>query len=91
MEIARNEKVKQSKNGKFPFNYKASPIDFETQISLQKQAPQKGPLKNISPGAYFRNFTVLSHHLSKRNFILNLALFCVSLQRLHKFFLNLIK
>ena len=24
----------------------------------QKQAPQKGPLKNISPGAYFRNFTV---------------------------------
>ena len=26
---------------------------------LQKQAPQKGPLKNTSPGAYFRNFTVL--------------------------------
>ena len=25
---------------------------------LQKKAPQKGPLKNISPGAYFRNFTV---------------------------------
>ena len=26
---------------------------------LQKQAPQKGPLKHISPEAYFRNFTVL--------------------------------
>ena len=25
---------------------------------LQKQAPEKGPLKNISPRAYFRNFTV---------------------------------
>ena len=25
---------------------------------LQKKAPQKGPLKIISPGAYFRNFTV---------------------------------
>ena len=25
---------------------------------LQKQVPQKGPLKNICPGAYFRNFTV---------------------------------
>ena len=36
LEIARNEKVKQSKNGKFPSNYNASPIDFETQISLQK-------------------------------------------------------
>ena len=27
---------------------------------LQKQAPQKRPLKNLSPGAYFRNFTVFS-------------------------------
>ena len=25
---------------------------------LQKQAPQKGPLKNIRTGAYFRNFRV---------------------------------
>ena len=25
---------------------------------LQKLTPQEGPLKNISPGAYFRNFTV---------------------------------
>ena len=25
---------------------------------LQKQAPQKGPMKNISPGAYFQNVTV---------------------------------
>ena len=29
-------KVKQRKNGKFPSNYKASPIDFETQISLRR-------------------------------------------------------
>ena len=34
LEIALKYKVKQSKNGKFTSNYKASPIDFETQISL---------------------------------------------------------
>ena len=33
-EISLRYKVKQSKNGKFPSNYKASPIDFQTQISL---------------------------------------------------------
>ena len=33
LEIALKYKLKQSKNGKFPSNYKASPIDFETQIS----------------------------------------------------------
>ena len=32
--IALKYKVKQNKNGKFSSNYKASPIDFETQISL---------------------------------------------------------
>ena len=31
-----NTKAKQSKNGKFPSNYKAIPIDFETQISLRR-------------------------------------------------------
>ena len=37
---------------------------------LQKQSPQKGPLKNISPTAYFQNFTVPTpsytptHHLN---------------------------
>ena len=31
--IALKYKVKQSKKGKFASNYKASPIDFETQIS----------------------------------------------------------
>ena len=36
--------VKQSKNGKFPSNYKASQIDFETQISLHRLA--KSPSKN---------------------------------------------
>ena len=35
LEIALKYKVKQSKDGKsFPSNYKASLIDFETQISL---------------------------------------------------------
>ena len=27
---------KQSKNGKFTSNYKTSPIDFETQLSLRR-------------------------------------------------------
>ena len=34
--IALKYKVKQSKNSKFTSNYKASPIDFETQISLRR-------------------------------------------------------
>ena len=34
--IALKYKVKRSKNGKFTSNYKASPIDFETQISLRR-------------------------------------------------------
>ena len=34
--IALKYKVKQSKNGKFTSNYKASPIDFETQFSLRR-------------------------------------------------------
>ena len=34
LEITLKYKVKQSKNGRFPSNYKASSIDFETQISL---------------------------------------------------------
>ena len=44
LETALKYKVKQSKNGTFPSNYKTSPIDSETQISLHRQAP-----KNISP------------------------------------------
>ena len=36
LEIALKYKVKQSKNLKFPSNYKGSPIDFETQISLRR-------------------------------------------------------
>ena len=35
LEIALKYNVKQSKNGKFISNYKASQIDFETQISLR--------------------------------------------------------
>ena len=34
--VALKYKVKQSKNIKFTSNYKASPIDFETQISLHR-------------------------------------------------------
>ena len=40
MKIALKYKVKQRKKGKFPSNYKASPIDFETQISLLRKAPR---------------------------------------------------
>ena len=36
LEMALKYKVKQSKNSKFPSNYKASPINFETQISLHR-------------------------------------------------------
>ena len=36
LEIALKHKVKQSKYGNFTSNYKASPIDFETQISLHR-------------------------------------------------------
>ena len=35
-EIVLKYKVKQRKNGKFPSIYKASPIDFETQISPRR-------------------------------------------------------
>ena len=65
--IALKKKVKQSQNGKFHSNYKASPIDYETRISLHRLSPPKiSPSKrafqkNISPGAYFRNFTVSCH------------------------------
>ena len=34
--IALKYKVEQRKNGKFTSNYKASPIDFETQISPRR-------------------------------------------------------
>ena len=34
LEIALKYKVKQSKDGKFPSNYKANLIDFETQIQF---------------------------------------------------------
>ena len=36
LEIALKYKVKQSKNSKFPSSYKASPMDFEMQISLHR-------------------------------------------------------
>ena len=42
MESALKYKVKQSKNGKFPSKYKASPIDFETQIPSVDKPLNKG-------------------------------------------------
>ena len=38
------QKAIQSKNGKFPSNYKVSPIDFETQISPSEYKPLKKDL-----------------------------------------------
>ena len=56
-------KGKQSKNGKFIPNIKLAKLILKHKFPsvdkpLQKYAPQKGTLKNISPGAYFRNFMV---------------------------------
>ena len=34
--LALKYKVEQSQNGKFTSNYKAGPIDFETQIFLRR-------------------------------------------------------
>ena len=46
MKIALKYKVTQSKNSKFPPNYKANPIDFETQISNEyKPLSKNKPLK----------------------------------------------
>ena len=62
--IALKCKVKQSKNDKFTFNFKASPIDFEMQISLHRWAPpnislsQNKPLKKGLWKICFQNFTV---------------------------------
>ena len=52
------------KSGKYPSKNKASPIDFETQISLRtyappKRSPSKKAFEKYKPGAYFRNFTVI--------------------------------
>ena len=36
LEIALKYSVQQSKNSKFPSNYKVNPIDFEMEISLHR-------------------------------------------------------
>ena len=59
LEIALKYKVKQSKNGKFPSNYKASTIDFETHHFPPQISPLKRDFEKCKPGAYFWNFTVL--------------------------------
>ena len=70
MEFALEYKVKQSKNGKFPSHYKLKLAQLILKLQFPsahkplrilappKISPSKGHLKNISPGAYFRNFTV---------------------------------
>ena len=64
LEITLKYKVKQSKNGKFPSNNKPAQAILKRKFpSVHKpfeyKPLQKGPLKNISRGAYFRTFTVL--------------------------------
>ena len=59
--IAHKYKLKQSKNGTFTSNYKASPIDFETQISFRRQAapnisPSKRAFKKYKPRGLFSEF-----------------------------------
>ena len=64
LEIALKYKVKQRKNGKFPSNYirlahsSLKHIFPSIDKLLQKSVPQKGPLRNINPGAYIQNFMV---------------------------------
>ena len=59
LEITLKYKVKQSKNGKFPSNYKLAQSILKRKFPSVHKPLQKGPLKNISRGAYFQNFMVL--------------------------------
>ena len=60
MKIALKYKVKQSKNSKFPPNYKANPIDFETQISnispSAKISPSKRAFEKYKPRGLLSEF-----------------------------------
>ena len=73
LEIALKYKVKQSKNDKFPSNYKASPLEFETQIPLHRKAPPKiSPSKRTfekykSRGLYSEFYGTLLNHSRKVN------------------------
>ena len=58
MEFALEYKVKQSKDGKFPYLYKLAQSILRRTFPSVPKPLKKGPLKNISPGAYLRNFTV---------------------------------
>ena len=61
--ISLKYKVKQSKNGKFTSNYKASPIDFETQISLHIRA-----FKKFKPRGLFQEFYCIRLKTSSLSF-----------------------
>ena len=63
LEITLKYKVKQSKNGKFSSNYKPAQLILKcifpsVHKPFEYKPLQKGPLKNISCGAYFRNIMV---------------------------------
>ena len=71
MEFALEYKEKQSWNGKFPSHYKLAESirkrKFPPNITPSKNKPlKKGALKNISPGAYFWNFTVFYNKIIER-------------------------
>ena len=58
LEIALKYKVKQSKNGKFPSNYRASPIYFPSiDKPLRIKAPQKiRAFEKYKPRSLFSEF-----------------------------------
>ena len=61
MEFALEYKVKQRNSDKFPSHYNRSILKCKSPSvhkPRQKQAPQKGPLKNIRPGDHLRNFVM---------------------------------
>ena len=74
MKIALKYKVKQSKNSKFPPNYKANPIDFETQISnispSAKISPSKRAFEKYKPRGLLSEFNGM---ISEFNFALTLG------------------
>ena len=78
MEIALKYKVKQSKNGKFPSNYKASPIDLKCKFpsifggaAPPNISPSKRAFEKHKPQGLFSEFCgtfkILTCDFIKRN------------------------
>jgi len=71
LEIALKYTIKQSKNGTVTHNFLFVPLPY---IRPSKNKPlKKVPLKKISPGAYFRSFTVIGLKKKKGKTPLNKA------------------